>query len=378
MRAFPSLQGSGASSGSRRSPLAHPGWLAVVALALLLLTLSLSLQPLVRQKTRAWIDSLHGASGDFLDAHLTLFPLRYTVTHLRIRTRDSKLPDPLFYADRVTIDLRWASLRRGHLVGRIAARGVKVVLEQPEPGGAIRLPSTSELVPLAAVAERIQIANGEVLYAWVHEPGWPTLWLQHLDATVENVASRPELARGTMTLVASATVQRSGRVWVAATAREFATPLSFSGEAGVDGFDPSGMNALSGIKRGVKLSPGRFSMRMTFRCEQGRLSGMVDPHLISTHLESKDEGLGSKLKALFGRVSLTISKPAPGTESSGKIAVTDDLTDPKLQLAPVLEKVVENGFLLGLEEGVKRHYAGPPEKTADQASSSPSPLEAKP
>jgi hypothetical protein len=73
--------------------------------------------------------------------------------------------------------------------------------------------------------------------------------------------------------------------------------------------------------------------------------------LISTHLESKDEGLGSKLKALFGRVSLTISKPAPGTESSGKIAVTDDLTDPKLQLAPVLEKVVENGFLLGLEEG---------------------------
>jgi Domain of Unknown Function (DUF748) len=379
MRAFPSLQSSGAPSGSRRSPLAHPGWLAAVALALLLLTLSLSLQPLVRQKTRTWIDGLHGASGDFLDAHLSLFPLRYTVTHLRIRRRDSKLPDPIFYADRVTVDLRWASLLGGgHLVGRVAARGVKVVLEQPQPGGSIRLPSTTELVPLAAVAERIQIDNGEVLYAWVHEPGWPTLWLQHVDATLENVASRPGLVRGPMTLIASATVQRSGRAWVAVTANEFTVPLSFSGEARLDGFDPSEMNALSAQKRGLKLSPGSFSMRMTFRCKEGRLSGVVDPTLTSSHVESKDERLGSKFEALFGKISLTVSKPAPGTDPSGKIAVTDDLTDPKLQLGPVLEKVVENGFLLGLQEGVKRHYAGPPEKTADQADPAPAVLEAKP
>jgi hypothetical protein len=80
----------------------------------------------------------------------------------------------------------------------------------------------------------------------------------------------------------------------------------------------------------------------------------------------------------FGKISLTVSKAAPGTDPSGKIAVTDDMTDPKLQLAPVLEKVVENGLLLGLQEGVKRHYAGPPEKTAEQADPAPAVLEAKP
>ena len=379
MRPSPSLNSSGVPKRWRPSPLAHPGWLAAIALALLLLlALSVSVQPLVRQKTRGWIDSLHGASGDFLDAHLTLFPLRYTVTHLRIRKRDSKLPDPIFYADRVTIDLRWARLVRGQLVGRIAARGAKVVLEQPQPGGSIRFPSVSELIPLAAVAERIQVIDGEVLYAWVHEPGRPTLWVHELDATLENVASRAALARGTMTLVASANVQRSGRMWVGAKAREFASPLSFSGEAGVDNFDPSEMNELSSAKKGVKLSPGSFSMRMNFRCEEGQLSGVVDPHLSSTHVESKDEGLGSKLKALSGKISLTVSKPAPGTDLSGKILVTDDMSDPELQLVPVLEKVVENGFLLGLEEGVKRHYAGPPEKTADQADPAPKALEAKP
>jgi hypothetical protein len=212
----------------------------------------------------------------------------------------------------------------------------------------------------------------------VHEPGWPTLWVHHLEATLENVASRPGLVRGPMTLIASATAQRIGRMWVALTADEFTTPLSFSGEAGLDGFDPSEMNALSGVKRGVKLSPGSYSMRMTFRCKQGRLSGMVEPHLTSSHVESKDEAVGSKLKALFGKISLTVSQPAPGTDPSGKIAVTDDLTDPTLQLGPVLEKVVENGFLLGLEEAVKRHYAGPPEETADQANPAPTPLEAKP
>jgi hypothetical protein len=38
----------------------------------------------------------------------------------------------------------------------------------------------------------------------------------------------------------------------------------------------------------------------------------------------------------------------------------DEPTEPKRQLLPSMEKVVENGFLLGLQESLRRVHAGAP------------------
>jgi hypothetical protein len=56
------------------------------------------------------------------------------------------------------------------------------------------------------------------------------------------------------------------------------------------------------------------------------------------------------------------------------IEVSDDLTDPKLQLGPRLEKVIENGFVLGLQETLKRSYSG---KTEASSNPAPTPLKAQ-
>ena len=76
-------------------------------------------------------------------------------------------------------------------------------------------------------------------------------------------------------------------------------------------------------------------------------------------------------------MSLTLSSPADGTKPSGKIAVADDLRDPSLQLVTVLEKSVENSFLLSMQEAVKRVYTKPPSETAAQAKPQPTPLKSK-
>jgi hypothetical protein len=62
---------------------------------------------------------------------------------------------------------------------------------------------------------------------------------------------------------------------------------------------------------------------------------------------------------------------------SGKVAVSDTLTDPRLQFPVIIEKAIENSFFLGMQEALKRAYAGPPEKTADQAKPKPTPLKSK-
>ena len=366
----------------------HPGrrWLSIVRLtllgllalvAVLLLVAAVALPAYARGKTREMLQSSKDISGDFLDVETHLFPLSYTVTHLKVRRKGALLPDPFLYADWLSIRLKWAPLLAGRLTGEVEGQGVKVVIEQPKPGGDNRLPSIEELIPVKAVVERIELKRSEVLYAWVREPNRPTLWFHDIEATLQNVPSRLGLTEGPMVLDARGTVQRSGTMRVQAKIEPFATPVEYALEATVDHFDLSQMNAYIGVEKGVKLSPGSFSTRMKLTVDKGRLNGSVDPRLEGTEVESVNEDLGSKLKALLGKVSLTLSSPADGTKPSGKIAVTDDLSGPDVQLVAVLEKSVENAFLLSMQEAVKRAYTKPPSETASQAKKEPTRLESK-
>jgi hypothetical protein len=52
-------------------------------------------------------------------------------------------------------------------------------------------------------------------------------------------------------------------------------------------------------------------MTMSFRCQDGKLTGTVDPHLAGTELQS-DGDAGSALKAFFGKIALGLSGPPRG------------------------------------------------------------------
>jgi hypothetical protein len=342
------------------------------ALALALVVIALALPPWARAKTREALDSLDGARGDFQNVKVTLFPLRYAVTRLKVTRDDAVVKQPFFYAERIEVTLRASSLLRGVLAGSVEADRVKVVLEQPKPGGDGRMPPLSKLLPMKAVVERLQLHDSEVVYVWVREKGRPSIWVHDIGATLENLASRPGLTDGTMDLIAHGIIGGKGTARVTVTARPHAERLTFSATASLDEFDPAQMSAYLSAIKGVSLTSGVYATRMRFRCEAGRLQGVVDPDIQGSELQGSGD-LGSTLKALFGKVALTMTGPTEGTRPNGAIAVTDSLTDPKLQLAPVLEKVIENGFILGLQEGLTRNYHGPP---GDAAKPEPTPLKA--
>ena len=342
-------------------------------LALGLVVVALALPGIARKKTREALDGLDGARGEFQDVRVGLFPPRYTITHLKITQKDSLLRQPSFYADRLTVTLRWGSLLRGVFRGTVDGERVKIVLEEPPPGPDTPLPSLSKLLPIPVVVDRAQLRNTEVLYGWVHKKGWPTLWAHDIEATIENFSSRPGLVNEPLVIAARGKLEQKGTVWLAVTAQPFAERLTFSASAGSAGFDPSQLNAYLAAKQDVTLTPGTYSTKMSFRCVEGRLRGVVEPRLTGTHLESAGDA-GSALKAFFGKIALAVSGPTEGTRPSGVIEVSDDLTDPKLQLAPRLEKVIENGFVLGLQESLKRSYAG---KTEASDNPAPTPLKAQ-
>ncbi len=339
----------------------------------MLLVAAIALPPLARSKTRQALAGMKGARGQFQDVTVSLFPLRYTVTHLKISRTDALVEQPTLYAERLAVTLRWAPLLRGVLAARVDGDRVKAVLEEPKPGPEARFPSLGELIPVRAVLERAQLRDSEVLYAWVRKEGWPMVWAHRIEATVENLASRPELQEGPTVVAARGLLGGGGTTWFAVTADPWAERLTFVGNAGAEDFDPSQLNAYLSPYKDVQLTPGSYSIRMRFRCEDGKLTGTLAPELVGSELRS-DGDPGSALKVFFGKIALANAGPTEGTRSSGLIAVRDDLSDPKLQLAPRLEKVIENGFSLGLQEALKREYAG---KTEASDKPEPTPLKAK-
>ena len=341
--------------------------------ALVLLVAAIALPPLARSKTREALAGMEGARGQFRDVQVSLFPLRYTITGLKITRKDALLTEPALYAERLTVTLRWGALLRGVFAGEVDGERVKLVLEEPKPGPDTPLPSLSELVPVPAVIERARLRHSEVLYAWVRKDGWPMVWAHRIEATLENLGSRPGLVDGPMVLAARGLIGGKGTVWFTVSAEPWAERLTFAGNAGVEGFDPSQLNAYFSPKKDIALTPGSYSMKMSFRCEAGRLTGLVDPRLVGSEVRS-DGDAGSAIKVFFGKIGLGVAGPTEGTRPSGVIAVRDDLTDRSLQLAPRLEKVIENGFSLGLQETLKRHYAG---KTEASSKPEPTPLKAR-
>ena len=314
------------------------------------------------------------ARGDFQDVNVSLFPLRYTITRLKIIQKDALLKDPTFYAERLTVTLRWAPLLRGVFAGNLDGERVKAVFEEPRPGPDTPLPSLSELVPVRAVLERVQLRDSEVLYAWVRKEGWPiALGPRH----------RGHPGEPRLTALAWWTVRWCSPLGGGSLARERCGSRSppIPGRSGSPSPEARGSRTSTprsstptlSPKKDVALTPGSYSMKMSFRCDAGKLTGTSTPQLVGSEVQS-DGDVGSALKVFFGKIVLANAGPTEGTRPSGAIAIRDDLTDPKLQLAPRLEKVIENGFSLGLQEALKRHYAG---KIEASNKTEPTPLKAR-
>ena len=250
--------------------------LGALALALVLIALVLPVVGAEQRPARPWTDwTAPGATSR--TCKVTLFPLRYTVTRLKITPNEAVLKQPFFYAERSRSRCAPGASSAACSAGTVEGDRVKLVLEQPKPGGDGRMPSLAKLIPMKAVAERLQLHDSEVLYAWVREKGRPSLWSHGIEATLENLGSRPGLAEGPMELAAAGTIAAKGKARVTVSARPHAERLTFSATASLDGFDPAQMNAYLSATKGVTLTSGVFATRMQFRCEAGRLEGVVRP-----------------------------------------------------------------------------------------------------
>ena len=184
--------------------------IAAAILIGLAVIIRLVLDPIASHYTRRALNEAEGVSGDFLRVHVTLLPPGYEIRRLKIveEPRGGE-KNPLFYVDTARVGLDWRALFHAELAASLTLEEPKVIVvrrpakktgkKEPAEVPDFR-PALQKVIP--ARVDCIDVVDGEVLLRDMTVEGHPEFWLHHIDATVQNIATRRKLAAGKKATVA--------------------------------------------------------------------------------------------------------------------------------------------------------------------------------
>lgn len=330
------------------------------AVCLLWFVVLLVRQPLTRYATHRALSSIPGWQADASDAHLSFFPLVYTVTRVHLVPEDKTLP--IFYVERLDTGVFWGDLLRGHLNGWANVDHLKMTfflipIVIPDIAAMLR-----QVMPIAI--ERMQLKNGEITVALRHsrsddpekpEGVGPQLWFHDLEATAEGLATRPELEHHATTLALRSTMAHSATLSAFVTV-DLLSPdaITFSGQLQLVGLHLSDLDSVLEAT-GLKIS-GTFDLLARFGCDHGKLVGGLQPVLKNGAVQAIGPDLGKKLEAALGDMGVELlSDRVPGRNAvSTIIPIHGNLNKPKLDVWTAVSGVLRNAFVVGLRETLQR------------------------
>jgi len=358
----------------RSSHRAWGRWL-LAFIGVLCVVVGVARQPLTRSVTRRSLSRIEGYRADFLDARVSFLPLSYTVTRLKLVPDDTSLP--IFYIERLHTGLYFRDLLRGRLrawtnVDHAKMTFFLIPIVIPDIAAVLR-----RVMPFEV--SRAQLKDGEVTVVLRHqrvadddrpEGRGPQLWFHAIEATIEGMSTRAELAEGATTLALRCAMQHSGRLDVFVTVDLLASKgLTFSGQSDLRGLDLRDMEPVL-ARAGVKAS-GTFDLLARFTSKDGRLNGGLQPVLKNAKIESLSEDLGIKLKAGLADEAIQLaSDRVPGRNAVATvIPIHGNLNDPKLEVWPAVMGVMRNAFVEGLSESLSKLPPPRPEPPAETSRS---------
>jgi hypothetical protein len=319
-----------------------------------------ALQPLARWETRRVLGGLNGMRGSFESVHVRLRDLSYEIHGLRLdKVGPNGRGEPFVQLPEARAGLYFKELIRGHVVASVDLLRPRLTLVQSNRPAEKRTPQEAggvaehvqSVFPIRI--DRLQVKDGEVVWVEAREPEKPVLRLHGVQATLENFASRPALARGEPTVVAGRGVlQSSGQVQFFASADPLAKSLTFAGQGSVRELALREVGALVESKTDVAPTKGTIDIFARFVARDGRLSGGVRPMVHGADLKAGKKGIGPKIKEWLGDLGLAMFKSQQTDTVAATIPIEGTVGGPQTQAVPTIMTVLRNAFVRGLQGGM--------------------------
>jgi hypothetical protein len=351
-----------------RRPFYHRWYFWVpVVLLVVFVGARLLVDPLATWATRRALDNLPGFRGTFDRVHVSVVPLRYRISKLKIfelPLRKGKAP--ILYARYVEAGMQWRDLLRGELaaVARVEdAKATILLQEEVTPKDIVAEKIKQKIPPPLRIDEalrklfpfrinRLEVMDSEALVIDTESKGRPRLWVHDIEATVENFATRDKLTRGKPTTVAMrGKLQRSGDLTAYVSADLLANRITFAGQARIANLQLAELHEWVVAKsKDLSIPKGQFEAFTSFECENGQIKGGVKPILTNVDVEAQNGGLGAKLKeALADATVKLVSDRVPGREAVATlIPFEGSIQKPQVQPWPAIIATIRNSFVEGL------------------------------
>jgi hypothetical protein len=346
--------------------------LAVAALTLVLVAARLALDPYASWRTRRALAALPGTHATFGRVEVDVLALSYAVHGLRLERRSGGRAAALaLEVGRARVRLAPRDLLRGRLVARVYLDAPRLEIVQrarpkPEPrlgeprriGEAPKVGRGMERLP-ALLVERGEVRGGEIVVVDASDARRPSLRFHGVELTVENLATRPPLARDAPTVLAGvAALQRSGSVSVFATADPRAQRATFAGRGRLRGLAFEELADLVAARADVAPDRGLLHMDVRFRAEGGRIAGSVRPIVEGAGTRPNGAGLAARLRSMIADDSLDVfeARISGSDPEATTIPIRGTVEDPAAQALPMVFGVLRNAFVQGLTAALE----GPP------------------
>lgn len=369
---------------SGRRQIRRHKWLRRIVITLAVLAglaalIRLIVDPIATHYTRKGLSEAEGFSADFQRVHVTILPPGYEIRRFKLKegTGGGKR-EPLVYVEAARVGLDWREMLHAHLTGSLTLDRPKVIVvrrapkadkatetaeekpesEEKQPARKTRSSGLSKLeeslrqvIPMRV--DRIDIVDGQFLLRDNTVETTPELWVNRIDATLKNLATRRELANGRaakMTL--SGRLGRSGAIALKLSADPFATPLKFDGEFSLRDWKLVELYDILQAKADLKATQGTVNLYVKFKVRNGAISGKVKPVLEDVKIESTSEDVSDRLKGWVADKALQLSGGDDEKRAVGAEIPIEGRLDPDEELWPAVLEIVRNAFAEGIKVGI--------------------------
>lgn len=349
-------------------------WLIALAVVVLLVGLPLLLlDPIAAFVTRRVLGQVDDADSRFDRVDVSLWKATYTLHGLEVRqVEDGQARrQPFLVVERIDASLDRTQLLSGHLAASVSVeKPVLSIAPTPEVRRRIRdtLEALFDRVP--ARLDRVQVRDGRLGVIDYEQATRPRVFLQNIEATLENAATRRTLAGSRPTVaVLTATVEESGKLSAFITADELAKPPAFAGQVQLDGLDLRTLSELVAARTDLKVERGRLDFYARFESRDGKVYGGLRPVLHDVSVSSVGEGFFDALRASVADIGIGFVSRDESESEDGRGTVATlvpfrgELDSPDIQLWPAVLGVVRHAFVESLLQGFANL---PPEADEDR------------
>lgn len=199
----------------------------------------------------------------------------------------------------------------------------------------------------------LAVRAGELLVVDATHKLRPALWINRLEASLEQFATRPEMLEGPTLLTLRARVQKSGELTAYVSANPFGESLSFSARVMLEGLEASELYEFLRARFDVHAPRGVMRVFIGLDASDGRLRGVIKGLVENLELEPASRGLWPWVKAEAAEFPVNFfTSAAPKDATAFVIPIEGKISNVQTEIWPTIVSTLHNALVTALGFGL--------------------------